>query len=243
MDRDAAAGFQRVQRGAEPAELGLGQESLAPPHPVSGDRPAGIARRRDEPPIGGLLDQPRQRGDRLVGRRRAVGEAVLEGRDLLPPDRGDRGAAERRQDMPVDRQAVLRDCCGFATDLDIFAHIAACQFGHGGLGGRIAGEQRGGLLSRPVGGDRPVPAERDPSHPVRRGELHHIGLAPRGLDHHPEPGELAVAEQGRRGNAERIHAPRGEPALACPSIRRFGAEGSVNGQGAPFDTRLRRYSG
>ena len=185
--------------------------------PVLGDRPAGVAARRGEPPVGRLLDQPGQRGDRMVGGRRAVGEAVLEGRDLGPPDRRDRLVAERRQYVPVDGQAVLRDCCRFATHGHIFTEITTRYVRHGCTRRIRPGEQRGGPAARPVGGDRPVPAEHDPPRALRPAELHHIGLAPRGLDQHPEPGELAVGEQGFLDNAERVHRPRRQPALARPS--------------------------
>ena len=45
-----------------------------------------------------------------------------------------------------------------------------------------------------VGVERPVDAERHPPRRPAGAGLHHIDLAPRGVDPDPEPGERAVPE-------------------------------------------------
>ena len=209
--RAPAARLQPVQRRAEPAELGIGEKALAPPRAVFRDRAGRVLARR-QPPIGGVVDQPGQHGDRLVGRRRAVGEAVLQRRRLGAADCGDREPAQRRQDVAVDRHAVLRLGRRLAAQLDMVAQIAPGDLGHRGRAAGRGGEQGRRLAARALGRHRAVPPERDAPRPARPGELHHVCLAPRRLDHDAEPGQLAVAEHGALARAQRLDGARRQPA-------------------------------
>ena len=81
-------------------------------------------------------------------------------------------------------------------------HVAPGEVGEGEPArrrGRIAArlydvDHRLGAFPRAVGVERPVDAERHPPRRPAGAGLHHIDLAPRGVDPDPEPGERAVPE-------------------------------------------------
>ena len=68
------------------AELGVGEEALAPGRPVLLGRAAGVGHLAHRAPGCGLVDEAGQRGHHQVGHGRAVAQRVLQVGDVAAPN-------------------------------------------------------------------------------------------------------------------------------------------------------------
>ena len=174
----------------------------------------------------------REGRDHQVRHGGAIAAPVLQLGDMGAPHRRHGQRAEGGQDVVVDRRTVLRRRRRLAAHRHMLAKIAARERGNGGFGGcrfggrgfggcgfgeregarpgvrsRLdAGDDRRRAPARLVGGDDPVPAEGDPPRAVRPPALHDIDLRARGLDPHPETGQVPVPEHGVLLDGQRLHA-------------------------------------
>ena len=199
---------QRVQHPAEAAELLLGQEPLRPARPVPGHETARIAAGREDLARGlGPVEHARQNGDRLVRGGGCLAEPVVQVRDALAPERGNRHLSERRQQVPFDHPAIPAGRVRLAAHRHVLAEIPLREAGHRRsrtgvrrpgrrrlLAGLYAGDDHRRPPPRVVGGDHPVPAQGHPPRTARAPALHQVDLDAGRIDPHPEAGQLRVPE-------------------------------------------------
>ena len=155
------------------AELGVGEEALAPADPVFLGRAAGVGRLLNHAPGHGLVDQAGERRDHQVGHGGAVAERVLQIGDMAAPDFGDRALAEGGHDIALDGEPVLGGGGGLAAHRDMLAQVALGEGGKGGargflgrsrcgvLAGVHAGDDEGGTAAGLCRADDPVAADGD----------------------------------------------------------------------------------
>ena len=195
---------RRLQHPAEAPQLVLGEEALVRALPELLDGPAGVpGASRTKPLVLGHVEDP---GEEVNGPVRGVGrlaKCVVQGGDLFAADGRDRGLPESGHDVLPDRSPVQHLGPRLAADRDVLLEIALGELRHrdpGAVGGRgivpslDAGDDAGGPLPRLVGRDRPVPPDGEAPGAALPPALHHEGLGARGIDPHPEAGEVPVPE-------------------------------------------------
>ena len=165
-------------------------------------------------------------GEEVNGPVRGVGrlaKRVVQGGDLLAADGGDRGTAEGGHDVLSDGGPVEDLRPRLAADRDVLLEVARGELRHrdrsaGGGGGRgivpglDAGDDAGRLLPRLAGRDRPVAPDGEAPGAALSPALYHEGLGARGVDPHPEAGEVPVPEDRvPLRDGEPPDGPSGEP--------------------------------
>ena len=151
MGREPPRRLQLVQGVTQAAELGIGEEALAPADPVFLGRAAGVGGLLNHAPGHGLVDQARQRRDHQVGHGGAVAKRVLQIGDMAAPDFGDRALAEGGHDIALDGEPVLGGGRGLAAHRDMLAQVALGKRGKGGARGFLG--RAVGVLAGPDASD------------------------------------------------------------------------------------------
>ena len=173
--------------------------------------PARVAAGRRHLPGLGEDEHPGQDPDRQVGRRRRLAQLVVQRRDILRPDLPERLLSQGRQDVVLQRQAVVLRRARLAADLDMVLEAALREIGDGGL------RRRSRILApldavddnsrlAPMLFDRLVadPPQRDPLQAGRPAGLDDVELAPGGVDPHAETGDIILRpfEGNRQGQTK-----------------------------------------
>ena len=195
--------LQLVQHPAETAELLLRQEALKPARPVLGHEAAGVATRRDQPPCFRLIENARQSADRLVRRGGRHAQTVVQVGDMFAPERGCRQLAKRGQNVLGDHPAISPGRVRLAPHRHMLPEISFREFAHRRPGCRAqprlqllprldAGQQHRPPPPCLVGGDHPVPTDRNPLRPAGPAALHQIDPGSRAIHPHPEARKIPI---------------------------------------------------
>ena len=213
---------RRLQDPTEAPQLLLGEEALVRTLPELLDGPAGVPGASwTKPLVLGHVEDP---GEKVNGPVRGVGrlaKRVVQGGDLLAADGGNRGIADGRHDVLSDRGPIEDLRPRLAADRDVLLEIARGELRHrdpgtgrgrGIVPGLDAGDDAGRPLPRLAGRDRSVAPDGEAPGAALSPALHHEGLGARGIDPHPEAGEVPVPEDHvPLRDGEPSHGPRGEP--------------------------------
>ena len=186
-----------------PVFLGC-EEPLTRAHPVAAQPPARVAPGRSQLPCFRQREHTREHVDHGVRHPRRFAKPVVQCRYLGCSDLAYRHRAQSPQDVVIQYGVILRDRDRLAVRPGINAHETLGQSGHGELRhGRSwlrllaaldAVDDGGRLLPRLIGRDIPVPAERHAFGTSGPPGLHYVDLLARGVDPHPEAGQVPVPE-------------------------------------------------
>ena len=177
----------------------------------------------------GHVEDPGEEVNRPVRGVGGLAEPEVERRHLLAGDRRHQGLAERGHEVPVDGGPVEHFGPRLAAHRDVLLEVPRGKLRHRDLGGHRrrrrrllprldAGDDRGRPATRLSGRDRPVAPDRDPPGPPLPPALDHVDLGARGVDPHPEAGEVPIPEDRVPSlDAEPVDGPLGElPAPGYP---------------------------